>query len=553
VCIEALAASPSGVPESVLLGAVADPDPGVRRCAVHALARAGEPKPSSGLEEPLDREPDTGLRRGGEPAPSFVLQLRSLLRDDDPEVRAETAVALGSAGGPALAQMARSADAATAVAALRRLPPVLAELARQRAEDADPAVRASALEATARLASSVSIGRDRLERDLDHEDPRVRGAAVSALAATAAAGAASFQIVAMALADPSRDVRSRAVEALSGLGEEGARVAVPYLTSESEGTVEASSEVMAPHGFARKLLASELRRRIRLAWGDLLALRVLPKGGNLSARFLRAAHIDSVRRNERIAFALLRGSEDPGVVKSIERALRLGSPRARARALEVLSNLGDRDAVGRLVLMLEHSAIEDKIRTVSTAMSAAPDLDRAMDADRRAFDVWIRMGEDYYRKQGEGDVSQRDTMERLLLLRDIPLFAGLSLHQLEAINQLMTERYYMRDEVVCREGDPGGELYLLLEGKAEVVADHGTPEEVILNTLEAPSYFGEMAVLDEQPRSATVVVSEDARLLALDGDAFKELMLQSPEISFQVCQQLSSRIRVLESASESRA
>ena len=112
----------------------------------------------------------------------------------------------------------------------------------------------------------------------------------------------------------------------------------------------------------------------------------------------------------------------------------------------------------------------------------------------------------------------------------------------------MTEQSYLRDELVFREGDPAGELYLLLEGKARVVAEQGTPDEVTLNVLEAPAYFGEMAILDDQPRSASVVVAEDARVVALDGESFKELMLQTPEIAFEICRVLSTRIRGLEAA-----
>jgi CRP-like cAMP-binding protein len=55
-----------------------------------------------------------------------------------------------------------------------------------------------------------------------------------------------------------------------------------------------------------------------------------------------------------------------------------------------------------------------------------------------------------------------------------------------------------------------------------------------------------MAALDDRPRSATVVVTDDARLLALDGDSFKDLMLQMPEIAFEVCRELSERVRGLD-------
>ena len=137
-------------------------------------------------------------------------------------------------------------------------------------------------------------------------------------------------------------------------------------------------------------------------------------------------------------------------------------------------------------------------------------------------------------------------MERLLLLREVPLFSRLSLQQLDAISRIMTESYYVQDEVVFREGDPGGELYLLIEGRARIVTDFATPEEVTLNALLAPSSFGEMAILDDQPRSATVLITEDARVLALGGDSFKDLMLQQPEIAFEICRELTSRVRVLE-------
>lgn len=552
-CIEALADTPTGVPESVLVAGLADRDPEVRRCSVRTLVeRDTQPAAGSPLADD-DLAWQLATRRVARPVRStphrsFASQLEGLLRDEDSEVRATTALALGSSGRPALAEMARGDDVAAAVAALRCLPADLADVAHERVQDPNPELRAAALEASARLSGSSVLGHEKLTRELDHKDARVRSAAVFALAASAASGTASLEVIASALADPSHEVRKRAVAALQSLGEEGARAAVPYLKWESEGSAEAAIEVLAPQSFARSLFVPELRRRVRQAWGDLLALQVLPERGIVSIRFLRAAHADSVGRNQDVAFAILRAIEDPGVVGSVQRALRLGSLKARADALEVLSNLGDREAVHLLVLMLEDSSIEDKVRSVGSL----PDLDQAVDADRRALDVWIRMGSEYYRKDGDGDVSQRETMERLLLLRDVPIFSHLSIQQLDAISQLMTERQYVRGEVVFREGDPASELFLMIEGKVRIVTDYGSPEETILNELVAPSYFGEMAILDDKARSATVAVIDDTRLLGLDGEGFKDLMLQMADISFEICRTLSTRVRDLESAQRSR-
>jgi HEAT repeat protein len=529
------------------MAALADPDSDVRRAAVRGLAPPEEePSPSSPTSEGASRQRIAALAT--RPVATFDPQLRRLIQDESPEIRADAAAALGSSGEEVLLQMVASDDRDEAVAALRRLPHKLADAVLERADSLDPAVRAAALEAMARLSPVISMGRDRLARNLDHPNAEVRGAATTALAATAAASADSLETVAGSLADSSRIVRTRAVDALRAVGEVGRQNAIRYLGSHSQGTAEAAIEVLSDptSAQARKLFLSELRSRVRQAWGDMLALTSLPSRGELSIRFLRAAHTDSMRRNHAIAFALLRGLEDPAVVRSVERALRLGAPRMRGNALEVLSNLGDRGSANLLVLMLEDSTMEEKTQNLHAVHDLPDDLERALDADRRAFDVWIRMGENYYRKDGGSDISQRDTMERLLLLREIPLFSGLNLDQLEAINRQMSESHYLRGEVVVREGEPAGELYLLLDGQTRAVSGYGTPDEVTLNVQDAPNHFGEMAILDDRPRSATVVVTSEARLLSLSGESFQDLMLQMPEVSFEICRSLSSRVRGLE-------
>ena len=99
---------------------------------------------------------------------------------------------------------------------------------------------------------------------------------------------------------------------------------------------------------------------------------------------------------------------------------------------------------------------------------------------------------------------------------------------------------------VGRGGENRAVVVLLLEGQTRAVSGYGTADEVTLSVQDAPDYFGEMAILDDRPRSATVVVTAEARLLLLSGDSFQDLMLQMPEISFEICRSLSSRVRGLE-------
>ena len=137
-------------------------------------------------------------------------------------------------------------------------------------------------------------------------------------------------------------------------------------------------------------------------------------------------------------------------------------------------------------------------------------------------------------------------MQRLLALRKVPLFTGLSLDRLQVIHQLTQESEYLRGECVVREGDPGDDLFVLLEGELEIYKSHGSSEQRLLSTLTPVGYMGEMAILDGSARSATAIASKDSRLLSLGGEPFKEIVLQTPEISFEIFKVLTARIRAAE-------
>ena len=134
-------------------------------------------------------------------------------------------------------------------------------------------------------------------------------------------------------------------------------------------------------------------------------------------------------------------------------------------------------------------------------------------------------------------------MDRLLLLRRVPLFARLTLDQLEAINVIISEAHYVDGEVICSEGDLGDDLYVLAEGEVDIFRNFGTDRQIRLGGQSPVSCFGEIAVLSNTPRSATVVATRKARLLRLQGTRLKELVMQMPEISFDFFQVLTDRVR----------
>src|SRR5690606_32601597 len=142
-----------------------------------------------------------------------------------------------------------------------------------------------------------------------------------------------------------------------------------------------------------------------------------------------------------------------------------------------------------------------------------------------------------------------DTVRRLLALRRVSLLAGLPLERLQAVERIATESEYAAGETIVREGDPGDELFLLVEGRVEVWKARGTPAAARINTLGPGDYFGEMAVLDGSPRSATLVAAEPVRVLVLAGARLRELVQEMPEIAFDLMRVLAARVRRAEERS----
>jgi hypothetical protein len=245
--------------------------------------------------------------------------------------------------------------------------------------------------------------------------------------------------------------------------------------------------------------------------------------------------------------------EQPAVVRKVERGLSDPRLRTRADALELLSNLGDRDAAGLLVLLHEAAPLAERERVVAGLVAVPSDPAEIVMAARSSPLRWVRASARALAPQ-EGDPPQEETtMERLLALRQVDLLAQLSLEQLEAVAQLTEEGEYLAGEQIVREGEAGDRLYLLLEGSVRVVKGYGTPQALELRTLQAVDYFGEMAVLADEPRSATIVAASPARLLSLDGESLRELIREHPDISFSIFRVLTGRLRAAETRLADRA
>jgi CRP/FNR family transcriptional regulator, cyclic AMP receptor protein len=128
-------------------------------------------------------------------------------------------------------------------------------------------------------------------------------------------------------------------------------------------------------------------------------------------------------------------------------------------------------------------------------------------------------------------------------LATIPLFSGLPEEELERFAELTRERSYPKGSVILFQDDPGDSLFVLRAGRVKVVLIGEDGREVILGVLEPGAHFGELALIDDQPRSAHVIAMEDAQLLILRREDFKRRVEANPTVAWALLTELSRRLR----------
>ncbi len=133
-------------------------------------------------------------------------------------------------------------------------------------------------------------------------------------------------------------------------------------------------------------------------------------------------------------------------------------------------------------------------------------------------------------------------LERILLLREVPLFAELTPDDLEQIADVAREQVYPDGAVIIPEGEEGDEMYVIASGQARVTKQYAGIEKH-LATRGVGEFIGEMAIIESTPRSATLHAEGEVRTLVIDGNAFKSILRDRPEVSFAVLRGLSRRLR----------
>ena len=138
------------------------------------------------------------------------------------------------------------------------------------------------------------------------------------------------------------------------------------------------------------------------------------------------------------------------------------------------------------------------------------------------------------------------SLKRADILATVFLFSHLKQEELARLANQSRYCSFKFGDVIIREGERDDRLYILISGKVNVFKSYGTKKEKRLRTLEPPAYFGEIALIDDRVRSATVVAIKDTKTLCLDKLNLDREIERSPTIAKKLLQTLYRHLLALE-------
>ena len=139
------------------------------------------------------------------------------------------------------------------------------------------------------------------------------------------------------------------------------------------------------------------------------------------------------------------------------------------------------------------------------------------------------------------------------MLRNVPLFAVLDEVQLNALASVISRRSLLKNRVVLQAGDPTDSLYIVISGRTKVQMADDEGKEVILAVLGPGDFFGEMGLIDDEPRAASVLTTEPCEFVVITKDDFNALLKNNFEIAMVIMRGLVKRLREADRKIESLA
>ncbi len=140
-------------------------------------------------------------------------------------------------------------------------------------------------------------------------------------------------------------------------------------------------------------------------------------------------------------------------------------------------------------------------------------------------------------------MASESSIEKIQFLQQVGLFKSLSEKALLDLAAVTIEQAYPAKTTVFKEGDKGDALYIVKSGKINILKRNSAGIDSVLVTLGKGAVIGDMAIIDEQPRSASIATVQDCSFLILTKDDFRNLLANVPEIAFQILKLTTERLR----------
>ncbi|MBI3998739.1 MAG: cyclic nucleotide-binding domain-containing protein [Armatimonadetes bacterium] len=289
---------------------------------------------------------------------------------------------------------------------------------------------------------------------------------------------------------------------------------------------------------------------------DFLVHLLQRKRARAGDRLVRILQFDSESDGARMVRDWL-GGNDPTVQEAVFQALRAKvTPALGERLLSVRQEAVAEDAALRLVEKLRvHTESTDPYVRASALYALAErgevDLDLLHRLTRDEHELVRETLQGLMERMRTRPDTRRDRppltrLEKMIALRSVPWFASLEPESLAELARSSDEVTYAPGDVLAREGEPGDEAFIVLDGEVLVSHKVSADEEKVIDTNRPGAVIGELAVLDPAPRSATLrAAAEGARVLRIDGAAFREALHADPAVANGVIRTLAQRMRGL--------
>ena len=570
----------------VAIHALTDSKATTRRLAAEMLGRMELDSAIPHLTRLLS-DPESGVRAsavsslGALYADTSVEKIAPLLNDTDEQVRVEVLKAFARLKiniTPTLAKqvndltvndssLAVQKQAIIALVKLGETETAVSNLNTRLAAD-DQHIRISAIEAFAEVVPYLQISFDTtpILNALDDPSANVRRTAVLALRKLKDEPVVS--ILMKYLSDPDAGVRNVVSEVLRTRSDQS-RTHVLEIIQSKNGSIDSALDALAPGNPESLFPLREYASRELLRAKTLRSQSAsIPASGKTSKFLCDCLRMQSALCEGRLIKTVgLFG--DMRTMELVRKSLRGTNVENRAAALEALDTIGDKQLAKSVVTLLEEGPSRSNPSDVIALLLKDEDPWLRTLAIRATSELGLRefipllhqlkSGSDIFMREAalgaliqfgeEQPMSILQTVsifERILLLREIPIFAELSPEDLKLVAEIAREEWYPQNTDIFQQGDEGSAMFVIVEGRLQVlVSTNGVEREL---AQRGPGEFvGEMAIIESVPRSATLRAQTDVRLLSIDGDTFKQILQERSDVSFAVLRSLSRRLREMSS------